>query len=120
MLGTAHHPPGDAKLIRIPAVPAEWQFLLTLTDRLRPLTNPAQIQDVAAQLLAAHLGASRVTWPHRDRDASVGAQSIVEASRGGNTVAVSDVRHDPRLTGGDRDLLLAHDIAAIVTAPLIN
>ena len=37
-------------------------FLLALSDALRPLADPAEVQGVAARLLGEHLGASRVLY----------------------------------------------------------
>ena len=44
----------------------EWHFLITLTERLRPLKDPVEIQDVAVRLLGEHLHASRVNYADID------------------------------------------------------
>ncbi|PYR35402.1 MAG: hypothetical protein DMF93_21795, partial [Acidobacteria bacterium] len=118
---------------------SEWQFLVTLNSRLRPLTKPVEIQELAVRLLGAHLHA-RVTCayaegdefvirrscpdgvvPCGDRDPVVRCgRAIVDACRRGETLAVNDVRTDPRLTDAARDLFLAQDTAAVVTAPLLK
>ena len=36
---------------------AEWHFLVTLNERLRPLRDPVEIQSVVVQLIAEHLQA---------------------------------------------------------------
>ena len=41
---------------------AEWQFLVTLNERLRPLRDPVEIQEVAVRLIGEHLQASRVNY----------------------------------------------------------
>jgi PAS domain S-box-containing protein len=118
----------------------EWNFLITLNDRLRPLKNPVEIQEVALALLAEHLQASGVNYAHLEGDefdisrshvvevapftgrgslARFG-KAIVDACRRGDTVAVDDVKTDPRLTDAERDQLLASDMAASVGAPLIK
>src|SRR6267378_335157 len=40
----------------------EGQFLVTLIERLRPLQDPVQIQDVIVRLIGEHLQASRVNY----------------------------------------------------------
>ena len=39
---------------------AEWQFVITVNERLRPLTNPVEIKDAAVRLIGEHLHANRV------------------------------------------------------------
>ena len=39
-------------------------FLLQLADALRPLVDPAEIQDAATRVLGEHLGANRVAYVH--------------------------------------------------------
>ena len=34
---------------------AEWQFLITLNEQLRPLKDPVEIQDVAVRLLGENI-----------------------------------------------------------------
>src|SRR5688572_26851585 len=41
---------------------AEWHFLVTLNERLRPLRDPVEIQSVVVQLIGEHLQASRVHY----------------------------------------------------------
>jgi len=119
---------------------AEWQFLVTLNERLRPLRDPVEIQEVALRLIGEHLQASRVNYSHIEGNEFVIRRSyvravspfadrgpvawfghaIVEACRRGETVVVSDVHTDPRLTDAERAQLLASEIAAFVGAPLIK
>jgi PAS domain S-box-containing protein len=119
---------------------AEWQFLITLNEQLRPLKDPVEIQDVAVRLLGEHLHASRVHYAHIDGDEFIISRSyahgvppfpgrgpvarlgtaIVDACRRGETVAVDDVNTDPRFTDTERAQLLAGETAALVGAPLIK
>lgn len=39
---------------RLQAMP-EWRFLITLNERLRPLRDPAEIQEAAVRLLGEQL-----------------------------------------------------------------
>jgi PAS domain S-box-containing protein len=113
---------------------AEWQFLVTLRDKLRPLKDPIQIQEVAVRLLGEHLRVSRVTYAQIDGDefvvsrayangvapfvgrgpVSLFGAALLEKYMSGETVAVNDVRHDPRFTDAERERLLGHAIAALV------
>src|SRR5262249_40774285 len=119
---------------------AEWQFLVTLNERLRRLRDPVEIQDVAVRLLGEHLQVNRINYAHIEGDEVVISRSytsgvapmphrgpvvafgkaIVDACRHGEAVAVSDVRTDPRFTDVERTHLLAREIAAFAGAPLIK
>jgi PAS domain S-box-containing protein len=119
---------------------AEWQFLITLNEQLRPLRDPVAIQEVGVRLLGEHLRASRVHYAHIDGDEFVISRSyadgvppltgrgslgrfgkaIVDACRRGETVAVDDVNTDPRFTDAEREQLLAGQTAAFVDTPLIK
>ena len=46
----------------------QWQFIVTLNEHLRPLRNPAEIQEAAIRLIGKHLGASRVSFSYVDGD----------------------------------------------------
>ncbi len=118
----------------------EWQFLVSLNERLRLLRDPVEIQEVAVRLIGEHLQASRVNYAHIEGDEFVIRRSyvrdvppfadripiarfghaIIEAYRRGETVVVSDVHKDPRFTDAERAQLLASEIAAFVGAPLIK
>ena len=118
----------------------EWDFLITLNEQLRPLKDPVEIQEVAVRLIGEHLHASRVNYAHIDGDEFVISQSyaesgppssgrgaiarygkaIVDACRRGETVAVDDVKTDPRFTDAERAQLLAGQTAAFVGTPLIK
>ena len=45
---------------------AEWQFVITLTEHLRPLRDPLEIQATALRLLCEHLQANRVSFAYID------------------------------------------------------
>ena len=119
---------------------AEWQFLITLNEQLRPLKDPVEIQEAAVRLIGEHLHASRVHYAHIDGDEFVISRSyadgvppfagrgpvarfgtaIVDACRRGETVVVDDVNTDPRFTDAEREQLLAAQTAAFVGTPLIK
>jgi PAS domain S-box-containing protein len=110
------------------------EFVVSLSDALRPLKDPLDIQDAAARLLGVHLGVNRVIYAGIDGDEFIVERSYVEgvapflgrgrvaafgaglldAYRRGETVIVNDVRTDPRLTDAERTRLLGNDIAAFV------
>ncbi len=48
---------------------ARQAFLLALSDAVRPLFDPAAIQDIAARMLAEHLGVARAYYTEFDEDA---------------------------------------------------
>jgi len=47
-------------------------YLLALSDALRPLAEPAEIQSAASRILADHLGVSRVTYVEHHEDDETG------------------------------------------------
>jgi PAS domain S-box-containing protein len=116
----------------------EWHFLVTLNDRLRSLRSPVEIQDVALRLLGEHLHASRVHFAEIEGDEFIirraytrtagpllgrgdvahFGKAIVNAFRRGETVAISDVQTDPRLTHVERAQFLGSEIASLVGVPL--
>ncbi|HXI27264.1 MAG TPA: GAF domain-containing protein, partial [Vicinamibacterales bacterium] len=116
----------------------EWQFLVTLHDRLRPLRDPVEIQDVATRLLGEHLGVNRVLYAEIDGDQfrvsrsyvrdvgpcvgqgpiAVAGTALLDAYRRGESVAVDDVGHDPRFTAAEREALLASEIVSFVVVML--
>src|SRR5262245_26822820 len=116
------------------------QFLVTLNDRLRHLRDPIEIQDVAARLLGEHLRVSRVIYAEirgdeliitRSYQNGVGpvagsspvavlGEALLDACKRGETVAVNDVRTDPRITDAERLDFSASEIAAFVRVTLIK
>ena len=73
---------------------AQLQFLITLNDRLRPLRDPVEIQDVATSLLGDHLGLNRVLYGDMDGDEFIVSRSYASMS----AVPKSAIR--PRPTKG--------------------
>lgn len=116
----------------------EWRFLTALNERLRPLTDPAAIQEIAVRVLGEHLDACRVTHaevegndfvvrhsygqtvsPLADRGPlALFGHAAVDACRRGETVVVTDAHTDGRLTDAERAQLHANQIAAFVGVPL--
>jgi PAS domain S-box-containing protein len=119
---------------------AEWQFLITLNEHLGPVRDPVTAQDVALRLLGEHLGDCNVHYTLIEGDEFIIARAystdvppfvtrgpismfgttIPEAARRGDTVVVNDVATDTRLPDGDRDLLRAGNLSAMVGVPLIK
>ena len=115
-------------------------FLLRLSDALRPLSNPLDVQEVASRLLGEHLGVNRVGYAEiENREyvirreyargvaplaghgpvGSFGA-ALSDAYRRGETVVVNDVHTDPRFTASERAAMLARQIAAFVGVMLLK
>ena len=109
-------------------------FLLRLNDAVRPLSDAAAIQETAARHLCEHLGAARVGYAELGgreyiirREHTRGAEPLVgmplriavrgalgEALRRGETIVVSDVQADQRLSDDDRAAFRSRQIAAFV------
>lgn len=118
---------------------AEWHFLVTLNERLRPLRDPVEIQQVVVQLVREHLQASRVHYaqiqgnefairrsseaadappfPNRGPVAFFGA-TILDACQRGEAVVVDDAGTDARLDDTDRAQLIARGMAAFIAVSL--
>src|ERR1051325_1786049 len=121
-------------------MPGEWQLLITLNERLRPLKDPTEIQEATVRLIGEHFQASRVHYAQIDEDEFVigpsytGAvppfvgrghvsdfgRTILQTCRRGETLVVADVRTDPRFSDEERAHLLSSDITAFVAVPLIK
>jgi PAS domain S-box-containing protein len=118
----------------------EWRFLVTLNERLRPLRDPVEIQEIAVRLIADHLQASRVNYAQIEGNEAVHrrsygrtvpafagrcplghfGQATLDACRRGETFVASDALTDSRFTDPERDQLVASDMAAFVCVPLIK
>ena len=123
----------------------EWQvFLLRLSDALRPLDNPVEIQRGAVQLLAVHLGLDRAGYCEVDASGQritiaqdycapgmpsfVGQYQldkfgapIVEAMRSGKTLVIDDVMTDARLADlSGQETWQATSTRAAISTPLIK
>lgn len=115
-------------------------FLLSLSDRLRPLTTPAEVTSLAAELLGREIGATRVFFAEIadgqmtvERDYCDGVASIVgvhslsafgpdllNAYRIGMPVVARDVPHDPRLNPIARAGLRERQVGAFVDVVLFE
>jgi len=109
-------------------------FLLQLNDALRPLREPADMQQVTVRLLGAYLRVNRVAYsvidgedfivttsyerdvaPFRGRwPISAFGAKLLDAYRRGESVTVNDVRTDSRLTDTERATLFANGIGAFL------
>jgi PAS domain S-box-containing protein len=114
-------------------------FLLKLTDALRPISDPLDVQEVAARLVGEHLGVNRVGYAEIEDRAYIVRREYVrgvaplgrgpsgtfgaalrDAYRRGETVVVNDVRTDPRFTDDERVNIEARQIAAFVGVTLVK
>lgn len=115
-------------------------FLLALSDAMRLLTDPLQIQSVASRMLGEHLGASRVAYGdvvgeelRIEMDyangvrSGAGVRSLAELGqaeialwRSGHAVAVADVARAPELSAAERGAYAQMDVAAFIVAPLLR
>jgi PAS domain S-box-containing protein len=115
-------------------------FLLRLADTLRPLSDPLAMQEAAARLLCEHLHVNRVTYADIDgTDYSIRhsyasgvaprvgrgplaafGEWLLESSRSGEPIVVSDARTDPRFTESEQSHWRAGEIVAFVTVTLVK
>jgi PAS domain S-box-containing protein len=115
-------------------------FLLRLNDALRPLSDPAAVQETAARLLAEHLGVSRVGYaelgehdyvirhehtrgvaPLAGTAPGISTGDVVrDALRRGETVVVTDVETDSRLGEPERATFRTRHIAAFIAVARFN
>jgi PAS domain S-box-containing protein len=115
-------------------------FLLKLSDTLRPLSHPIEIQAEASRLLGEHLRVNRVSYAEiaesdfivkkcyangvapfigRYPIAAFG-EALIEACRLGEQIAVDDVSVDPRFTDAERVALRTAKIGAFAGVMLIK
>jgi PAS domain S-box-containing protein len=121
---------------------ARQAFLLQLSDALRPLADPVEIQDVAARLLGQYLRASRASYAeveandahfsvHRDYVDGVPSfagrylldsfgPGFVNDFRAGRTVTLADAERDVRVSEAERAVYAAGKIRAFVAVPLVK
>jgi PAS domain S-box-containing protein len=115
-------------------------LLLELSDTLRPLTDPLEIQAEAARLFGAHLGATRAFYSdfedgefvvHRDyvdgvpsvagrHAAAAFGEQLLAAFLHGERISVASVAKDPRFTAAERDRLADAGIAAFLAFMLMK
>jgi PAS domain S-box-containing protein len=116
------------------------KFLVMLSDALRPLSDPSDVQEAAARLLGEHLRVTRAGYAEVDdreyiirREYKSGVAPLVgqgpvgtfgaalrEAYMRGETVVVTDVQTDPRFTEVERVRLQSKQIAAFIGATLLK
>ena len=116
------------------------EFLLRLSDALRPLTDSLEMREVASRFLGEHLQVNRVSYADIDGDDFVirvsyangvapfvgrgplttFGESQMEAYRRGESIAVHDVRNDARFNERERANLLANEIAAFAGVMLLK
>lgn len=117
-------------------------FILRLSDALRPLADPGQVQAMACRMLGEHLEADRAyyvevneagQYARVERDYLRGDSPslagvfrlpdqgwIVPHLRRGETVVVADVARDPVVPAAERPAMAAVRIASHVTVPMIK
>jgi PAS domain S-box-containing protein len=115
-------------------------FLLQLSDALRPLADPVEIQGEAARLLGEYLGVNRVSYAdivgedciiRRGYVNGVApleglfpvksfGQALMATYQHGEAVAVADVAADPMLTAAERAAFQAAEIAAYLVVMLVK
>jgi PAS domain S-box-containing protein len=115
-------------------------FLLRLSDALRPLRDPIEVQEVASRLLGEHLRVNRVGYAELENreyvvrreyargvaplagQGPVGgfAEALRDEFRSGEPVVVNDVDTDPRFTESERLAMRPRQIAAFVGVLLLK
>lgn len=115
-------------------------FLLELSDAVRPLAEPEEIQRVVGPLLGRHLGANRVHYAEvlpegtaviaqeyvDDVPDGVGRYDVADFGvaeaelRTGRTFVVDDVADDPRLPSPERDAFASLRTRSAVVVPLVK
>ncbi|MEG4501435.1 PAS domain S-box protein [Microcoleus sp. F10-C6] len=115
-------------------------FRVSLTDALRPLADPVEIQATASRVLGEYLGANRVAYFEVrgadcvvERDYVNGSEplaggysvdsfspKLLAAYRTGRAVSASDVAADPNLSPAQRLACATIKIGAYIGIPLIK
>ncbi|MCC5666185.1 PAS domain S-box protein [Nostoc sp. CHAB 5784] len=115
-------------------------FRVSLTDALRPLADPVEIQATASRVLGKYLGANRVAYfevrgadyvierDYVNKAAALAGNypidsfgpKLVAAFRNGRTVSSSDVEADPNLSPDQRAAYAAIQIGAYIGIPLVK
>jgi PAS domain S-box-containing protein len=117
-------------------------FRVTLSDALRPLTDPSEIKSTAAQILGRQLAVNRVNYADvvSERDVVIveigyvngvspvsGRYTLEEYGRNlsrdhksGQTMIEPDVANSPHLTDEQKNAFKALDIAAHIDVPLVK
>lgn len=97
-------------------------FLLALTDALYPLTDPGAIETTAVRLLGQYLGDCPVQYSERINEPGLLTQyyGSHQPSRRGQVQIVANVATDPLHSLAERKVLLAAQIGAYITVPLVK
>jgi len=117
-------------------------FLLKLSDRLRPLVDPVDIQYQAACAIGEYLGADRVGYAEDQNDEAHIAvtrnytrnvpgiegryhyddygPALLRALREGRTVVRADIANDPTLTAAEKAAHAVLQLGATVNVPLLK
>ena len=117
-------------------------FLLKLSDALRPLGDPVQIQNEAARILGERLDADRTLYAQIDAGREVGViecgyvrgdapslagehafaafMPFVEAYRAGRALIVDDVETAPSIPAADLPAYRAFALRSVVGVPLVK
>ncbi|HET8552353.1 MAG TPA: ATP-binding protein [Gammaproteobacteria bacterium] len=121
------------------------QFLLKLSDELRPLGDPEVIQEVAARATAEHLHVSRALYAEVEHEEdgdyfavrrdyhtpAIGAiaerlrptdfgRALFESCRRGKPIFVNNVETEPQLTDAERNACLGIKMRARAVVPLVK
>lgn len=115
-------------------------FLVTLSDALRPVADPVELQAIATRILGEYLGANRALYfevrgsdyvVERDYVNGVNAlagiypidafgESLIAAYRSGRTAVQPDVSTDSSLSPDEKAAYAAIEIGAHIGIPLIK
>ena len=115
-------------------------FLLSLSDALRPLVDPRQIQVLAADLLGAHLqvnqanyGEVRGEYVHISHSYANGlppmvgsfhaedfGKRLIDGHRAGRLQVCTDTTSDPLFDEQERKALAAAHVGAYIAVPLVK
>ena len=117
-------------------------FMLMLSDSLRPLGDPVEVQRVASQVLGKYLGAGRVMYAEVEPDSDtaivyqdyhdgVGSfsgtyllsdlgEKVAAEMRRGRTIAITDIATDERLSEKARSIAEATSVAAFIGVPIVK
>lgn len=117
-------------------------FLLELSDKLRPLDDPAIIQATATRAVGEHLSVDRTQYheiePNDEWLTAGGGYArtgqlhdgrvhmddfggfVKEAYRSGRTLVVGDTQTDPRVTAAERKAFVAIGVGAFLAVPIVK
>jgi GAF domain-containing protein/two-component sensor histidine kinase len=123
---------------------ARQTFLLRLSDALRPLSDPIEMECIATQMLGEHLGVAHASYAQFEVEDD-GEYFVVECDYGapgrpsfkgrypaadfpgvtrelaaGQVMVVGDIAGDPRMTAAEKAAYASNDIATFVKAPLVK